>query len=373
MNKQRLVSGVRLTIFFLLFGTVTLTATQSVFAQALVPGAATSSPQPSTLAPTITPSVSGSLKLTVSPITIVLETEPGVPVTSTIKVRNNGSENEYIQASLSKFQADPSGEKPQILDFTAEEEYSKWITFKEPSFVIRPGEWKTIEFTFAPPKAAALNYFYVLVFERQLNANAQDGESVLSGAPGILVLANVLSPNSKRELQLESFSVPWLFIEFLPVEFVMKVKNTGNTFLAPVGNIFIDGNGKKDVAVLSANPNSSNILPQTEREYRSSWTDGFPLYSIDEENGEPLRDDNGELKYSLKWDFSQVDKFRIGRYTANLLLVYDDGQRDVPLESSVSFWVIPWRVLAASIVLLILTLLGLKATIAPVIKKIFRR
>jgi pilus assembly protein TadC len=28
-----------------------------------------------------------------------------------------------------------------------------------------------------------------------------------------------------------------------------------------------------------------------------------------------------------------------------MLLIYDDGQRDVPLEAMVSFWVVPWRVI----------------------------
>jgi hypothetical protein len=34
-------------------------------------------------------------------------------------------------------------------------------------------------------------------------------------------------------------------------------------------------------------------------------------------------------------------------------MVYDNGQRDVPIEATVSFWVIPWRVVGAGAVILI--------------------
>ena len=47
----------------------------------------------------------------------------------------------------------------------------------------------------------------------------------------------------------------------------------------------------------------------------------------------------------LKWDWGQASKLRWGKYTAKMLLIYDDGQRDVPIEGEVSFWVVPWRLI----------------------------
>jgi hypothetical protein len=34
-----------------------------------------------------------------------------------------------------------------------------------------------------------------------------------------------------------------------------------------------------------------------------------------------------------------------------MLLVYDDGTRDVPIEGAVSFWVMPWRLILFAIAL----------------------
>jgi hypothetical protein len=46
----------------------------------------------------------------------------------------------------------------------------------------------------------------------------------------------------------------------------------------------------------------------------------------------------------------------LGHYTAQLLLIYNDGTRDVPISGSLSFWVIPWRLIGA-----VLALIGLIA------------
>jgi hypothetical protein len=48
-----------------------------------------------------------------------------------------------------------------------------------------------------------------------------------------------------------------------------------------------------------------------------------------------------------------VPKLRWGKYTANLLLVYDDGTKDVPIEGTLSFWVIPWRLIFGAIGLVV--------------------
>ncbi|QQR78613.1 MAG: hypothetical protein IPJ68_06110 [Candidatus Moraniibacteriota bacterium] len=32
-----------------------------------------------------------------------------------------------------------------------------------------------------------------------------------------------------------------------------------------------------------------------------------------------------------------------------MLLVYDDGTRDIPIEGVVSFWVMPWRLIAGAV------------------------
>jgi hypothetical protein len=82
------------------------------------------------------------------------------------------------------------------------------------------------------------------------------------------------------------------------------------------------------------------------RELTISWDDGFPKWVPSDST----------VEQELKWDFSQADRFRLGKYTAHLLMVYDNGERDIPIESYVSFWVIPWRVFLAILVGFLLTM-----------------
>ncbi|MBI2439487.1 MAG: hypothetical protein HYV45_02715, partial [Candidatus Moranbacteria bacterium] len=56
----------------------------------------------------------------------------------------------------------------------------------------------------------------------------------------------------------------------------------------------------------------------------------------------------------LKWDWNDASKLRFGKYQAKLLLIYDDGTRDIPIEGMVSFWVVPWRIIFGFIGILLL-------------------
>lgn len=301
-----------------------------------------------------------SLNLTLSPVTLQLETDPGNPVTSQIKIRNNSDFPEHLKITIGKFTADASGAKPRLMDPEPGDEYLTWIRLPEPVFDVGPGEWKTVDFSFNPPESAALSYFYTLQVSRNVVIRPGGSETAITGVPSILLLANVHSPFAKRELSLEQFNVSQSVFEYLPEEFVVKIKNSGNIYAMPSGNIFIDGQGKKDLAVLSLNPAQSSILPQTSREFRVKWDEGFPRFVTE-------TDENGKEKRRLEWDFSKAHLFRIGKFTAHLILVYDNGERDVPVESFVTFWVIPWKIIGITILIALFVLLGIRSVLRSVI------
>ena len=71
----------------------------------------------------------------------------------------------------------------------------------------------------------------------------------------------------------------------------------------------------------------------------------------------------------LQWDFSKASRLKFGHYTARLVMAYDNGMRDVPLEATVGFWVVPMRVIGAG--LLILTLAGVG--LWSIVRKIYKR
>ena len=117
--------------------------------------------------------------------------------------------------------------------------------------------------------------------------------------------------------------------------------NTGNTIVQPVGNVFVMRNsGDKDhISVLPVNPAKGYVLPDRPRTLTTQWDEGFPIYKKSQDTP------NGEMKEELVWDWSKLTDFRIGLYTAKVIAVYNDGYRDIPIERTVQFWVIPWRII----------------------------
>lgn len=298
------------------------------------------------------------MNLTFSPVSISLETDPGVAVTRQIKVRNNSNEPEELQVSFGSFTADETGEKPKLLEPSATLPYLSWLTVDQPTFKVLPGEWATLNLTFTPPADAALGYYYAIYF-RRTQASFIPGSTAVQGSPAVLTLATVASPLAKKQLELSSFAVKDGFTEFLPQTFLVTIRNTGNVPVIPSGNIFIDGQNKKDLAVLLLNPNSHTILPQSSRTLSVTWDDGFPRRLTPEIlNTPPVT----PRLFGLEWDLAKADTFRFGNYTAHLLMVYDNGERDVPIESFASFWVIPWKLVVLALIILSFALVGVIAT-----------
>jgi hypothetical protein len=204
------------------------------------------------------------------------------------------------------------------------------------------------------PQDASLGYYMAVTFSRAAAANER-GVTNLNGSVATLVLLNVNTPNEKRELKILNFTADHKLYEYLPATFSIRVRNTGNIYVAPAGNIFISRGGKQ-LTTLDFNSAGGSVLPSSNRVFNLPWDDGFPVFKQAIEDGKPAVNKDGKPKQNLRWDFTNIGKFRIGHYTAKLLAVYNDGRNDVPLQASVSFWVIPWKLLL--ILLIIVAIIG---------------
>ncbi len=323
---------------FLSILTLLLSPLSQVQAQTVTP-VTSQTPTKTTTAPT------AGINLTLSPTFLNLTANPGEEVESSFRVKNNSNFTENLRIRLAKFETVEGG-KPVLSDVTSNDTFVSWVSIPEKEFSVSPNETKMITFSITPPAEASLGYYYAFVIERVLERESAGQSALLAGSPALLTLLEVRSPNAKRELQLVDFKADKLFYEYLPTTFTVQVKNTGNVHIVPSGNIFIDQGNKKDIAILSANESRGNILPQTERSFTGTWSDG--MITMVPKPGHPNQ-------FETKIDFDKpLSTFRIGKYTANLLLVYDNGERDVPLEASISFWVIPWKMISLDVLVVLL-------------------
>jgi hypothetical protein len=311
------------------------------------------------------------ISLQISPLPIELNTKPGTSTGADLRVRNAGTKTEKLQVRLLAVSEDDNGQV-HLSNPTSSDEWAHWVSFDRQTFDAPSNQWQTIKMTVNGPKSAAFGYYFAVEYLRATELAPQPGKAAARGAVATFILLNADAAGAKREAQIVGFLADRKSYEFLPANFMVKVRSTGNVHVAPHGNIFI-GRGGKQVGVIDVNANRGNILPKGSRFFESAWSDGFPVHQTKTTgDGQPLLDKKGNPRKSLKWDFSHANRLRFGHYTAHLVMVYDNGQRDVPMEASVSFWVVPWRVIGILLIVGIFVVIGLWSTFGKS-KRLVRR
>lgn len=307
-----------------------------------------------------------SFSVQVTPSPLVTTVKPGQSSTLELAVRNTSNATETLEAELRGFKIDPQTNQIS-LDQTVPADIKSWVTFANPTFEIRAGEVFTERLTITTPKDAGFSYAFAVVLSRKIEQAAQPGKPSIQGSVAVFTLINVDKPGATKSYDISSFISKRRIYEYLPTELTINLKNTGNSIVKPTGSVFIERmRGGKPLAELRLNPNDSYLLPDTTRPLKVKWNDGFPVYTSVKVA------DNAPETQRLTWDYSKIHKLRIGRYTAKLVGVYNDGQRDIPVTASVSFWVIPWRLLLMCLLvggLLILGLVTLFRRIIPMARQ----
>jgi hypothetical protein len=307
----------------------------------------------------------GAFNFAVSPPSVGIVAKPGVPMSFDIRIQNQGIATEKVKATLMKFTAEGETGLPNLRSFEATDDFSKWAQISPTSFTAEPNEWKTIKFSLSPPKEAAFGYYYAVVFSRQGAdlAAPKAKTSNLLGAVASLVLVDVQAPGAIRHVNIAEFSTVTRSGEFLPVEFNVRLRNTGNTHVGIRGTVNISQHGKT-IADIDVNSKKGYILPGSFRNFATQWKDGSPVYqNATDAQGKVLYDADGKPKQKLVWDKFSASKLRFGKYDARLIIVYDDGKGDVSTTAHLSFWVIPWRIIALFGVLFLLVAGGIWAVV----------
>jgi hypothetical protein len=201
--------------------------------------------------------------------------------------------------------------------------------------------------TISIPNYASLGYYYAVLFIPKSAQTSSNVSEQIKGANAIFVLVDTNSTNEAKQISLTSFSSLSGLYQFLPATFNILVKNIGNIHLIPQGDVYISRtlNGKV-IDTLPINSNLGNILPNSSRQFTAIWTDGLPSFEAKTVDGQALTVKNGQPVEQLRWNFSEpISKFRFGKYYAHLVLVYNNGNHDVPINAYLTFWVIPWKLI----------------------------
>jgi hypothetical protein len=286
---------------------------------------------------------------------------------------NNNPTPVAVAVQLDTFSANGSNGQAALQALPIGSPILGWVHFSQTSFAAQPGVWTAIKVTFNIPKSASLGYYFALLFKPVIPTISTPHTTILKGSNAVLVLIDTRSANEQRLVQVASFGTTKGLYEYLPVTFNVTIRNSGNIFLAPAGDIFISksSNFTKPINTLNVNAAGGNILPDSVRIFQINWTNGFPVYQPKTIAGQPVTK-NGVIVQQLHWDFTQLANFRIGKYYAHLALVYNNGTQDIPIDSVISFWVIPWKLLIGLLIIVLLVLFGLFAVGRTIYKSIER-
>ena len=301
----------------------------------------------------------GGFSVQVSPSPIVESIKPGVTKTVEVKIRNQNTQKETLKMSLRAFSVNPeSGEVN--LENQEPQDVASWTTFENQIFEVDAGQWYTQKVTFAVPQDAGFTYSFAIVVSRANPTKEAGGKTAVEGSVAIFTLLSTERTGAVRKLEIASFSSAKKVYEYLPTSFSLKLKNSGNTIVQPAGNIYIQrsSTSQDPISLKPVNEKAAYILPGVQRTLTTEWVDGFPAYKTDAST----------QKKHLVWDWSKLQNIRLGHYVAKVVVVYNDGTRDVPVEALVDFWVIPWKLLSIIFLAIVLIIIGIVTIVRKGVK-----
>lgn len=299
------------------------------------------------------PSTGSDFGLHITPSPLVSLLKPGQKTEIEMKITNTGRSTENLLIQPREFEVDRKTGEVRLLD-TVPSEVNDWVTFSSPTFSVKPGEVFTQKIKVDLPAESGFSYSFTLLISRTAGGDKTvDSGASLRGSVAVFTLFNVDRPGATRKFEVADFKPTQPVYEYLPAEFLTTFQNTGNTIVQPLGNVFVSRgtNDKEPITVLPVNPSKGYILPDRPRTIPTTWDKGFPIYST-------ITGNDGQQKKDLVWDWTKIMDFRMGLYTAKLVAVYNDGQRDIPIERTVQFWVIPWRLILAFLAIISVFVVG---------------
>lgn len=281
--------------------------------------------------------------VTVSPIVVEYDLDPGKAAAGNLKITNEGSSAEvFYPVAADCVAANDQGQPKCMLDGRATNSLISWVSFDKKMVALEPGESESVNFNIAVPKTAAPGGYYGgLFFSTSSDKKTVEGLSTNSAVGPLLLLT--VNGNVTVKGKMTDFSVKQPSGSSLPVNFAIEFANQGTVHVKPTGYVKIDNMFGSTVAVLPINrpenPNdrAHSVLPGSSFLFNTAW-DKMP--GVD-----PKR----ASEFQKEWK-----NFGFGPYTATAVLSYGDKLVE---QKSVQFWVMPYLLILLTGLLLVIVVL----------------
>ncbi len=273
--------------------------------------------------------------LEITPTVINLEADPGQVIEDTqIKIRNITDQTLVVRAQYNDFVAgDEEDGTPRLLLDEDENAEPSPYTIKDwlqtiPEVTLEANEQKVINVTLNVPENASPGGHYGVIRFTGTPPEVDSSAVSLSASIGSLILVRVSGDVSEQaniaELYTSKDGEKRSMFEYGPVTINTRFENSGNVHVQPSGTVTVRDMFGRTVESYNFNENKGNVLPQSIRRFENV------------------------LEKELLF----------GKFTVQADIVY--GSDNSIVSSSTSFWVIPYKLIALGVAVLIGLIIGLK-------------
>ncbi len=259
-----------------------------------------------------------------------LEIKPGQTVVYEISVANRISDGRRFELVVEDIAGSTDGSRAAILLGDERGPYSikDYISFPSNTFDLNLGERARIPVTISIPKDAEPGGYYGSILTSTLRINEDEDEGIVTRSPIIARIGTLFFITVPGEIQkggeVKDFTVvnKKLWYEKGPIDFAILYENTGSVHLNPYGELRIRNIFNEEVGFLELEPWFS--LPKSLRTREVSWS----------------------------------REILLGRYTATVSI--NRGYDDIVDEKTITFWVLPWRIVGGAFLILFVVLFGIR-------------
>lgn len=244
-----------------------------------------------------------------APAVIDISGNRGEALESKFTLVNNNEKEETYYFSTLRFEAEGESGSPKFIPFNQDHsELPEWISFENSALIVPAKSFVEVPFSVAIPTDIKSGGYYAAITISNSQPPTDASVPTVQAQTAILVFLNVKGENNEQAalLDFSALKILWQTTGTL----TYRIQNQGNVYLKPEGTIILKDIFGRTVATVDANPEGNRAMTGTTRKI--------------------------ETPFQTSW--------AIGPITAELNLTYGDQQKE--LSDSVTFWILPWKILS---------------------------
>lgn len=267
-----------------------------------------------------------SAGISINRATIESAADPGDVINEEIEITNLSDKEQLYYIFARDIVGVRDGNAPEFANEGQELtgfELSTWLDLPSEPITVPAGGKKNLQFTIKVPDNATPGSHFGGVFVsveppkfREIGASV--GYDVAS------IISIKISGDTTISAQIREFSTDKIIHGNTNVGFNVRIQNTGTVLVRPYGPLEVFNMFGRKVHTATFNETQGGVFPGTIRDFTQSWSDENPGF---------------------------------GRYQAVLALIYEADGGNRTIDATVSFWILPMKIIGPALIILAVLLL----------------